>query len=45
MDSQAAYVMDGLTDDYECWSGEPPETLHNDKATMYVLGLRDSGVG
>ena len=38
MDFQAACVMDGLTDDYESWSGELPETVHNGKATTYVLG-------
>ena len=37
--------MDGLTDDYECWSGELPETLLKDETAMYVPGLCDSEVG
>ena len=45
MDSQAACLMDGLTDDYGCYYGEHPETLHKGKGTMYVSGLWSSGVG
>ena len=42
IDSRAASQMDGLADDYECWSGELPDALHNDKTAMYVPGLWDS---
>ena len=33
---KAARLVDGLADDYECWYGEYPEALHQDKIVMYV---------
>ena len=34
--SQTACLLDGLTDDYEIWNGELPETLRKDKSMLYV---------
>ena len=42
--SQTARLLDGLTDDYEIWNGELPETLRKDKSVMYVSCLRDCKV-
>ena len=45
IDSDAARLVDGLTDDYEIWHGELPKALHKDKSVLYVPGLRKSKVG
>ena len=45
LDSQAACLIDGLIDDYECWNGELPEMLHKVKKVEYVLGLWYSNLG
>ena len=42
--SQTACLLDGLTDDYEIWNGELPETLRKDKSVLYVSCLRDCKV-
>lgn len=34
--SQAVCLMDGLTDDYECWNGVLPDMLHKDDAVLCV---------
>ena len=44
IDSQAACLMDGLTDDYECYHGEHPETQRKGKGTMYVSVSWNSSV-
>lgn len=36
IDSKAAPLVDGLTDDYECWHGEAPP---KDNSALYVCGL------
>ena len=37
-------MMDGLTDDYECWDGERPEAQREDKTVVYVPGPWNSRV-
>ena len=44
-DSQPAYIADELTDDYERWDCELPETLHRDKTILYVPDPWDFLVG
>jgi hypothetical protein len=39
VDSKAAPLVDELTDDYERWQGEIPETLHKDNSALYVSTL------
>ena len=41
IDSQPAYLADGLADDYEYWDGELPEALRNDKAALCVTYLQN----
>ena len=36
IDSQALRPVDELTDDYEYWDGDAPETLGKDKSVLYV---------
>ena len=33
---EAACLLDRLTDDYEIWNSDPPETLRKDKSVLYV---------
>ena len=42
--SQTACLVDGLTDDYEIWNGELPETPRKDKSVLYVTYPRDCKV-
>ena len=42
--SHTACLVDGLTDDYEIWNGELPETLCKDKSVLCVSRLRDCKV-
>jgi hypothetical protein len=44
LDSNAAPLVDGLTDDYELGSGDIPGTQHKDDSFLYVLVLWDSRV-
>jgi len=42
VDSQAACLVDGPTDDYESWDGEPAKELLKDNAVLCVHKLRVS---
>ena len=45
VDSQAACLVDGPTDDYEGWDGEIAEELLKDRTVLYVDDLRVSRSG
>jgi len=45
IDSQAACLVDGPTDDYESLEGELYENLHKGNAVLYVDDLRVSRGG
>jgi len=45
VDSEAVWVMDGPTDDYESWDGELNEDLRQCEVELYVYNLTDSRGG
>ena len=40
MNSQAVCVLDGLTDDYECWDGGLPGITRKNETFLYVPDLQ-----
>ena len=45
VDSKAAFLADGLTDDYECSGEELPKSLRKGKSALYVTWKRGSKAG
>ena len=42
---EIACLLDRLTDDYEIWNSEPPESLRKVKSDLYVSCSWDCEVG